>query len=220
ASLALLCMTPRRRVEAPRRFVVRASYRRYYLLSTLYGARKQIFITFGPWMLVDLFHRDVAVMTFLFLVVSVIGIWAQPFVGRLTDRFGVRAVLGGEALSTIVVCILYAFAPGLLPLRAALVVVAACYVVDQSSNCVAMTRAIYAKQMVKCPEDLSPTLSLGISIDHAVSMFLPMLGGLAWHGGGSAGYRWVFLGGSIVAAVNFLATRGLPARNRMALAVD
>jgi hypothetical protein len=40
-------------------------------------------------------------------------------------------------------------------------------------------------------------------------MFLPMLGGLAWRRAGERGYRWVFLGGAAVAAVNFLVTRGM-----------
>ena len=136
----------------------------------LYGARKQLFITFGPWMLVDLFRQPVQTMTLLFLVISLVGIGVQPLVGRLTDRFGPRAVLGGEALLLIVVCVVYAFAPELLPVGAALVVVSACYVVDQASNAVTMTRAVYASQIVEDAADVSPTLSLGISIDHDVDV--------------------------------------------------
>jgi hypothetical protein len=39
------------------------------------------------------------------------------------------------------------------------------------------------------PEDLTPTLSLGVSIDHTVSMTVPFLGGLLWM---YAGYPAVF----------------------------
>ena len=214
AALALLAMSPRRAEGKPRRLVFKKRYGRYYALSVLYGARKQLFITFGPWMLVDLFKQPVQTMTLLFLIISVVGVGAQPLVGKLTDRFGPRAVLGGEAFITIGVCFLYAFAPELLPAGVALLVVSGCYVVDQASGAVAMTRAIYASQIVEDPADLSPTLSVGISIDHIVSMFLPMLGGLAWKGAGVHGYRWVFLGGAVVAAVNFVVTRGMPARGR------
>jgi len=211
-ALALLAMSPRRAEGKPRRLVFKRRYARYYGLSVLYGARKQLFITFGPWMLVDLFRQNVQTMTLLFLVISVVGIGAQPLVGWLTDRFGVRTVLGGEALLVIALCFVYAFAPELLPGGVALVVVAGCYVLDQAANAVSMTRAIYASQIVDDPADLSPTLSIGISIDHVVSMFLPMLGGLAWRGAGEHGYRWVFLGGAAVAAVNFAVTRGVHAR--------
>ncbi len=212
AALALLSMSPRRGSGKPRRMVIKRRYARYYALSVLYGARKQLFITFGPWMLVDLFKQPVQTMTLLFLIVSVVGIGAQPLVGRLTDRFGPRAVLGGEAVLIILVCTVYAFAPELLPTGTALVVVAGCYVIDQASNAVTMARAIYVSQMAEDSGDVSPTLSLGISIDHVVAMFLPMLGGLAWKNAGERGYRWVFLGGAAVAAVNFAVTRGMPAR--------
>jgi MFS family permease len=212
SALAFLAMSPRRSQGKPRRLVFKKRYARYYAISTLYGARKQLFITFGPWMLVDLFKQPVQTMTFLFLLISLVGIGVQPIVGKLTDFFGPRAVLGGEALLLIGVCIVYAFAPELLPTGTALVVVSACYVVDQASNAVAMTRAVYVSQIVEDPADVSPTLSLGISIDHAMSMFIPMIGGLAWRGAGERGYRWVFLGGAVVAAVNFVVTRGMPRR--------
>lgn len=209
AALALLAMRPAHSAGATRRFVLRREYGRYYALSVLYGARKQLFITFGPWMIVDYFKQPVSTMTLLFLAISLVGVVAKPAVGRLTDRFGPRAVLGGEAFVTIGVCLVYAFAPSALPAGAALVAVALCYVFDQASDAVSMTRAVYVKRIAKAPEDVSPTLSIGITIDHAVSMFLPMLGGLAWRGAGSAGYRWVFLGGAVIAALNFLVTRGI-----------
>lgn len=214
AALALLAMSPRRSPSRPKRLVVKRRYARYYLLSILYGARKQLFITFGPWMLVDLFKQPVETMTLLFLIVSLAGVGVQRLVGRLTDRFGPRAVLGGEALITIFVCALYAFAPELLPAGTALIVVSGCYVVDQASNAVTMSRAVYVSQIAEEAADVSPTLSLGISIDHIVAMFLPMLGGLAWRNAGERGYRWVFLGGAAVAAINFVATRGMPAGKR------
>ena len=213
ASLTLLSMSPKKAPGRPSRFVVRKEYSRYYAMSMIWGARKQLFITFGPWMLVDLFGQGVEVMTFLFFVVSGLGIFLGPLVGKLTDRFGSRAVLGGEALLTIGLCLVYAFAPGLLPKAIAAVVVAACYVLDQSSNAVSMARAVYAKQMVLRPEDLSPTLSLSISIDHIVAMFLPMLGGLAWRGGGRERLsRRLPCRRRRSSALNFVVTRGMPSR--------
>lgn len=210
AACALLAMSPRRSAGRPKRLVVKRRYARYYVLSLLYGARKQLFLTFGPWMLVDLFHQDVSTMTLISLIVSGTVIGAQALAGRLTDRFGPRAVLGGEAFVTIFVCLIYAFAPELLPPGAALVVVAACFVIDQASNAVHMSRAVYAGKIAEHPSDVSPTLSLGISIDHIASMSIPMLGGLAWMGSGTQGYRWVFIGGAAIAAANFVVTRGMP----------
>ena len=212
AAVLLLAMRPRRGAAARKRFVFRKEYARYYALSFLFGGRKQLFITFGPWMLVDHFRQPVSLMTLLFFAVAGLGLVAKPAVGRLTDRFGVRAVLMGEALLTVGLCVVYALAPELLPPGAALVAVAACYVLDQASDAASMTRAIYARRIAVAPEDVAPTLSLGISIDHVVSMFLPMLGGLAWRGG-AGGYKLVFLGGAVVAALNFLVARGIGRRD-------
>jgi predicted MFS family arabinose efflux permease len=209
AALALLSMSPRRSPGKPRRLVVKRRYARYYVLSVLYGARKQLFITFGPWMLVDLFRQDASAMTLIALVAAAATIGAQALAGKLTDRFGPRAVLGGEAFVTIFVCMIYAFSPELLPAGTALVVVAACYVIDQASNSVGMARAVYASRIAEQPADVSPTLSIGISIDHVASMTIPMIGGIAWMGGGARGYRWVFLGGAAIAALNFIVTRGI-----------
>jgi predicted MFS family arabinose efflux permease len=209
SAVALVSMSPQRR-DGPRpRFVLRREYSRFYALSVLFGARKQLFITFGPWMIVDLFRQPVSTMTLLFFIVSLIGIVSKPWVGRLTDRHGARAVLGGEAALTVGLCLLYAFSPALFPAGIAVAVVCACYIADQATDAVAMTRAVYVKRIALRPEDVSPTLSLGISVDHVVSMTLPMLGGLVWRSAGDRGYRWVFLGGAAVAAVNFLVTRGM-----------
>ncbi len=216
AGLLLYRMKPARREVRRARFVYRREYRRYYVLSILFGARKQLFITFGPWMIVDLFRQPVSTMTLLFFIVSVLGIFTKPAIGRLTDRFGPGRVLTAESFITIGVCMLYAFAPGLLPAHLAVLVVSACYVIDQASDAVSMSRAVYVKRILVDPADLSPTLSLGISIDHVLSMLIPMLGGLLWLNGGNTGYRWVFLGGAFVAALNAAVTRGITAMSAAA----
>ncbi len=209
AAVCLALMAPIKREGTTRRFVVRREYSRFYAISVLYGARKQLFITFGPWMIVDLFKQSVSTMTLLFFIVSIVGIFLKPAIGKLTDRFGPRKVLGAEALITVALCMIYAFSPELLPPGTALVVVAACYICDQALDSVSMTRSIYARKIVLSVQDLAPTLSFGISIDHIVSMTLPMLGGLIWRSSGNLGYRWVFLGGATVALANFALTRGM-----------
>ena len=209
AAVCLSMMSPIKREGVARRFVVRREYSRYYAISVLYGARKQLFITFGPWMIVDLFKQSVSTMTLLFFIVSILGIFLKPAVGRLTDRFGPRRLLATEAIFTVGLCMVYAFSPELLPPGIALPVVAACYITDQALDAVSMARSIYARKMMLSIQDLAPTLSFGISIDHIVSMTLPMLGGLIWKSAGNLGYRWVFLGGAVVALGNFALTRGM-----------
>jgi hypothetical protein len=74
-----------------------------------------------------------------------------------------------------------------------------------------MARTTYASRIAPNKAELTPTLSLGISINHAVSMTVPTLGGIVWDMG-PAGYRCVFLGAGIVAALTLGATSLIPER--------
>ena len=189
------------------RFVFKREYRLYYWLCLLFGARKQIFITFGPWVLVDVFQQPVTTMTVLFFVVSVIGIFAKPWLGRMLDELGERRMMGAEALAFFFVCLGYAFAADLFPPAAVVPVVALCYILDQVMSAISMARATYLKKIAVDPADVSPTLSLGTSLDHIMTMFLPLLGGMVWYNAGPNGYKYVFLGGAALAVINYLSSR-------------
>jgi predicted MFS family arabinose efflux permease len=194
-------------VKVEKRYIYRKEYRLYYWLSMLYGARKQIFITFGPWVLVDVFKQPVTTMTILFLIVAVIGIFVKPWVGHLIDKAGERFVLSGEAFIFFFTCLLYAFAEDLFSYPVAIACIYVCYVTDFTIDSASMARITYMKKIALKPEDVSPSLSLGISLDHIVTVFLPFIGGLAWYKGGHGGYKYVFMGGAVVALLNFISSR-------------
>lgn len=208
SALCLMFIKPlEQRTKKINRFVFRKEYGLYYWLCVLYGARKQIFITFGPWVLVDVFRQQVTTMTSLFFIVSVAGIFVKPWIGRMIDQLGEKFVLSAEAIGFFLVCLGYAFATDLFSFKAALLIICACYVLDQIMNSVSMARATYMKKLALVPEDVSPSLSLGTSIDHLVTMFLPILGGWVWYNGGANGYKYVFIGGAIIALINLVSTR-------------
>lgn len=207
AAILLGMMNPNRTAKLNTRFVFRKEYRLFYWLSVLYGARKQIFITFGPWVLVDVFKQKVTTMTILFFIISVLNIAFRPFTGYLIDKIGEKFVLGSEAFILFIVCLGYTFATDILPLNGAIVLISICYITDQLFSSASMARATYLRKIALKDEDVSPTLSLGISIDHIMSMFLPVMGGFVWYGSGSSGYKYVFLGGAVVAVLNFFSTR-------------
>lgn len=207
AAVPLFFMKPVAGAKKPSRFIFRKEYGLYYWLSVLFGARKQIFITFGPWVLVDVFRQPVTTMTMLFFIVSIAGIFTKPWIGRLIDRRGEKFVLGSEAVGFFLVCLGYAFADNLFSSQIALGVICLCYVLDQMMNAVSMARATYMRKIALQPGDISPSLSLGTSIDHLVTMFLPILGGLVWYNSGPNGYKYVFMGGAVIALLNFISTR-------------
>jgi len=67
-----------------------------------------------------------------------------------------------------------------------------------------MARSTYIKKIIKHPDDLTPTLSTGTSMDHAVSMSLPMLSGFLWN---KFGYEYVFLLAAVFALGNLYFVR-------------
>ena len=176
------------------------SYTLFYWLNILYGTRKQIFLTFAPWVLVTIYRQPTQMMATLLTVGGIIGIVFQPLLGKAVDRVGERAVLAGEALLLIVVCLLYGFARDLLSAQAALVVAGACYVTDQMLISVGMARATYLKKIALDPAHVAPTLSMGTSIDHVFSIAIALAGGVIWQ---KWGYQYVFLAGAFIALINF-----------------
>lgn len=199
AALFLGIMSPQKPETKKVRFVFRKKYLLYYILCIVNGARKQIFLTFAPWVLIKEFHLGPPVFAVLGLAISLISIMTRTIVGNAIDIKGEKFVLSLEAVLLILICLGYAFSADFLPASAAVVVIAGCYVIDNSVSVVEMARSTYVKKIAVAPEDVTPTLSVGISVDHVVSMSIPFLGGLLW---AYAGYKYVFLAATAVAISN------------------
>lgn len=199
-------MTPHRQSKNAKRIILRKEYTLYYILSIVYGARKQIFITFGPWVLIKAFNQGVSTFAVLSFLVAGAGIFIKPLIGMLIDKKGEKFVLGAEALILIFICLGYTASKFLSSnlKYTALIIACICFVIDQVLVAAGMARATYLKKIALAPEDVSPTLSMGLSIDHIVSMFVPFMGGYIWM---KYGYEYVFLAGALIAAVNFMLTR-------------
>ena len=208
AALLLFFMTPHKGKRTGKRFVFRKDYSLYYWLNILFGARKQIFITFGPWVLIKVFNQGVSTFALLGFIIAGSSIFFKPLVGYLIDRVGERFVLALEAGALIFVCLGYAFAKGLLESfgrgELALILVSACFVLDQILAAAGMARATYLRKIAVTSDDVSPTLSMGTSLDHIVSMFIPWLGGYIWT---TYGYEYVFIGGACIALINLFVSR-------------
>ncbi len=210
SAVMIFMMTPQKRGIRKERFILRKEYKLFYLLSIIFGARKQVFITFGPWVLIKIFGQGVSTFAVLGFIIAGIGMFFKPYVGHLIDKKGERFVLAGEAVLLILICLGYAFAGmlrGSLHLDdIALLLTSACFVIDQLLMAAGMARSTYLKKIALSPEDVSPTLSMGISIDHGVSMVVPWLGSLVWN---AFGYEYVFLAAAAVAFINLLLTRNI-----------
>lgn len=188
--------------ERPK-FIFRKRYSLFYLLNVLFGARKQVFITFGPWVLIKVFGEPLSTIALLNMIAAVGSMFLSPYIGKLIDRIGERPVLMADAVLMVGVCLGYGFADQLGLGTFAVDLICVSFVMDQMLFNAGIARATYLKKIAVKPEDVTATLSLGVTVDHAVSMSIPTLGGMVWM---LFGYQYVFMGAAGIALLNLLAT--------------
>ena len=177
-------------------------YRLYYLLAVLYGSRKQLFITFAPWVLVSIFKQPTELLAQLLMIGGILSILFQPLLGWMIDKLGERFVLAGEAVLLVGVCFGYGFGPNFLSEQAAFWAACVCYLLDYSLMSVNMARSTYMKKVAVQPQDVQPALTTAVTIDHIFSISIALLGGVIWS---RFGYQYVFMMGMVIAAINFFA---------------
>lgn len=179
---------------------LRREYSIYYLLAVLFGSRKQIFITFAPWVLITIFNQPTSTIATLMTIGGIIGIFFQPLLGWATDRMGERFILAGEAVMLIFVCFGYGFSRFLFPENTAFIIACVCYLLDQMLFSVGIARSTFMKKIALDPADVQPALTAGVTIDHIFSIAIALLGGAIWS---AFGYQYVFLLGVVIAGINF-----------------
>ncbi len=205
AFLLLLMMKPDEPHPARARFTLRREYGLFYWLNILFGTRKQIFLTFAPWVLVTVFREKTETVATLLTLGGIIGIFFKPLLGRAIDSLGERTILMLEAVLLIFVCLGYGFSKFLFTETTALYVSCACFIMDQLLMSVSMARATYLKKIAVKPEDISQTLTMGVTIDHIFSISIALVSSYIWS---RLGYQYIFLLGAVIALVNlFSASR-------------
>ncbi len=182
------------------RFVFKKRYGIYYAISALFGLRKQIFLAFGAWVLVKIHHVDVATIASLYFIAAVLGVVARPLLGDVIDWFGERAVLAADEILIILVCLAYAFAGDIFSGSTVVHVLYGAFILDSVLFALRIARNTYLKKIVEDPQDLTPTMALGVTIDHVVAMSLPILSGYIW---AHLGFRWVFVLAATIAVAGF-----------------
>jgi len=183
-----------------RRLVFKRKYGLFYAISALFGVRKQIFLAFGGWVLVSIHGVPVATIALLYFIAATLGVVLRPLLGDVIDWLGERTVLAADELLLLLVCLAYAFSGDLLPAPWALRALYAAYVLDSVLFALRIARTTYLKKIADDPSDITPTISMGVTIDHLVAMSLPVLSGYIWE---AWGFRWVFLMAGAIAVCGF-----------------
>ncbi len=153
------------KVRQENRIVLRASYWLYYALVFLGGARRQIFIVFAAFMMVERFGFEVHQLTALFLINYLVNMLVAPLMGRFIHRFGERMALALEYSGLILVFAAYAMVSN-PPAAAAL------YVIDHLFFALAFAQRTYFQKIAR-PADIAPTAAVSFTINHIAAVFLP-----------------------------------------------
>jgi MFS family permease len=205
---AAACLMVPRDIKAPGpRFIFRRRYGLYYLLSFLEGWRKQIFLAFAGFLLVK--NHGLPLETMLTLwVISQTAMWlAAPLAGRLVDRLGERFVLTVYYVALIGLFAGYAFIDDVTVLEVL-------FVTDNVLFSLALALTTYVRRLAP-PEEHTPTLSMGVAMNHVAAVAMPLVGGLIWTG---VGYQWTFGLGILAAVLSILAVSRLPRHEQAATA--
>lgn len=210
SSLILFSMKPDEAYEPGGKLQLRREYGLYYWLNILFGTRKQLFLTFAPWVLVTIFNQSTVMVATLFTIGGIIGIGFNPLLGLAIDRLGERFILMSEAAILIIVCLGYGFAKSIFPENIAFYIAAACFIADQLLMSVSMARATYLKKIAVDPGDIAQTLTMGTSIDHIFSISIALVSGLIWT---KLGYQYVFLLGAVIAVLNLFSASFIRLKN-------
>ena len=180
ALIAIFCLIffPNFRTETKpiTKLVIRRRYWLYYALELLSGARRQIFVVFAAFMMVEKFGFEVHQLTALFLINLVINIFVAPLFGYFIAHFGERRALLIEYSGLICVFLAYG---GIYLFDWGVVLAATLFVLDHLFFGLRIALKTYF-QKISSPEDIAPTAAVALTINHIAAIFLPVLLGLLW----------------------------------------
>ena len=155
-----------------KKVILRKRYWLYYLLTFFSGARRQIFMVFAGFMMVEKFGYSVSEITALFLINYVVNLLFAPAIGRFISRIGERNALTVEYIGLFFVFVSYALVEQ--PHMAA-----ALYVVDHLLFVMAIAMKTYF-QKIADSKDIAATMSVSFTINHIAAVVIPVLLGLLW----------------------------------------
>jgi len=182
-----------------KRFYFHRKYSKYYMLEMFYGARKQVFLTFGPYVLILFYGANTATISLLFAVSAVACFLTSPLVGRIIDRLGYKVVMVADTLILVIVCFFYGFAHHLFSRDAAFVVCCVNYVLDAVISLASMASNLYVQDLSDNADEVKATISTGVSINHVITIFIALFGGWIWQ---TLGIELLFITSAVLGLCN------------------
>ena len=181
------------------RFYFNRKFSKYYMLEMFYGARKQVFLTFGPYVLILFYGANAATVSLLFAVSAITCFFAAPLVGRIIDKVGYKIVMVSDTLILVVVCFFYGFAHHLFSMQTAFYVCCINYILDAVISLASMASNIYVQELADNPDEVKATISTGVSINHVITIFIALFGGWIWQ---TLGIETLFIASAVLGLCN------------------
>ncbi|HAK46344.1 MAG TPA: MFS transporter [Spirochaeta sp.] len=163
-----------------KKIYIHRKYTRYYLLEVFFGARKQVFFTFAPYVLITVYNAGPELISVLYGIWSIVNIFIGPLIGRLIDKAGYKKVLIFDSIVLILICLLYGFAQRIFPANIAFLVICIVFVLDAIMFAFGMARDMYVRSLSKTKDEVTSTLATGLSVNHLVSIGIAIFGGFLW----------------------------------------
>ncbi|MGI6433254.1 MAG: MFS transporter [Sphaerochaetaceae bacterium] len=180
ATLVSLAMVDHGTTVKRQRLFFARKYGKYYGLEVFYGARKQVFMTFAPYVLILHYGANASVIALLLAISAIFGMIFSPLIGRLIDYAGYKFVMVTDTLALVIVCFFYGFSHRLFPAHIAFYVVCVNYVLDSIISLCAIASSVYVQDIATNQEEVTATLTTGISVNHLISVLIALLGGWIW----------------------------------------
>ena len=196
--------------KRPRLYFIR-KFSKFYALELFYGARKQIFLTFAPYVLIREYDFSTAAMAGLLGICAFINIFGAPMIGRLTDRWGYKNTMVWDTVILFFVCLMYGFAGDIFPKNIAFWIVAVNFILDAVLSTTSLATNIYVKTLSASQDELTSTLSTGISINHLIAIISAPIGGWIWM---KFGIGWLFSFSAVMAICNTLFAMTIPCEKK------
>lgn len=180
ALIAVFCYFAYPQFESPnpqvKKFILRKRYWLYYALQFMAGARRQIFVVFAGFMMVERFGFDVHEVTGLYLINLVANMILAPVFGKIVARWGERRALVFEYVGLVSVFLAYG---GIYWFGWGVLLASILYVLDHMFFALALALKTYF-QKIADPGDIAPTAAVAFTINHIAAVFLPALLGYLW----------------------------------------
>lgn len=180
ALVALFCLLAYPQFESPnpqvKKMILRKRYSLYYALQFMSGARRQIFVVFAGFMMVEKFGFEVHEMTRLLMLNLVANMVFAPLIGKAVGHWGERRALIVEYVGLTGVFLAYG---GVYFFGWGLLIASALYVIDHLFFAMALALKTYF-QKIADPGDIAPTAAVAFTINHIAAVFLPALLGYLW----------------------------------------